>query len=81
MAKKPKLKHDYHASKDRLKISIQGYALKNKKTRDDLMKKIRDELEQSPARRINDAKTKANKGTVKKQRGQQKDVKLIESGD
>jgi hypothetical protein len=82
MAKTPKIEHEYHSGKDKLKISVHGYALKSKKTRDKIMKTLRDELERSPDRLIKEAKAKAKKGiTGKKLRGYQKDVKLIEVGD
>jgi hypothetical protein len=47
MAKRPKIEHEYHSGKDKLKISVHGYALKSKKTRDKIMKTLRDELERS----------------------------------
>jgi len=46
------------------------------------MRTLCDEVERSPDRLIEDAKTKARKGTSgKKLRGYQKDVKLVEVGD
>jgi len=82
MSKNPKIEHEYHAGKDELKIWVHGYALKSKKTRDKVMKTLCDEVEQSPDRLIEEAKTKAKTGiTGKKLRGYQKDVKLIEVGD
>jgi hypothetical protein len=82
MSKNPKIEHEYHAGKDELKIWVHGYALKSKKTRDEIMKTLCDEVERSPDRLIEEVKTKANKGsTGKKLRGYQRDVKLIEVGD
>ena len=76
MTKKPKIDHEYHAGKDKLKITISGYAL-NKKARNEIMKKLMAEVERKPNRLIADAK----KGGGKKLRGQQKESKLIEVGD
>jgi len=82
MSKNPKMEHEYHAGKDELKIWVHGYALKSKKTRDKVMKTLCDEVERSPDRLIEEAKTKVKKGSDgKKIRGYQKDVKLIEVGD
>jgi hypothetical protein len=82
MSNDPKIEHEYHAGKDELKIWVRGYALKSKKTREKIMKALCDEVERSPDRLIEDAKTKAKKGTNgKKLAGYQKDVKLIEVGD
>jgi hypothetical protein len=64
------------------KIWVYGYALKSKRTRDKIMKALCDEVERSPDRLIEEAKTKVKKGSRgKKIRGYQKDVKLIEVGD
>ena len=65
MSKKPELEHEYHARKDKLKITIQGYALKSKSTREGMVKKMRDELEQSRARLV-DGKKKSRKKTLTK---------------
>jgi hypothetical protein len=82
MSKKAKIEHEYHAGKDELKIWVHGYALKSKKTRDEIMKTLSDEVEHSPDRLIEEAKTTAKKGSVgKKIRGYQRDVKLVEVGD
>jgi hypothetical protein len=61
VSKNPKIEHEYHAGKDELKIWVHGYALKSKKTRDKVMKSLCDEVERSPDRLIEDAKTKAKK--------------------
>jgi len=46
------------------------------------MKTLCDEVERSPDRLIEDAKTNAKKGSVgKKIRGYQRDAKLVEVGD
>jgi hypothetical protein len=81
MSKKPKLDHEYHAGKDKLKITIQGYALTSKASRDKILKKMRDELERSPARLIKEAKKSFKKRADKKLKGLQKEDKLIEVGD
>jgi hypothetical protein len=82
MSKKPKIKHEYHAGKDELKIRVHGYALESKKRRDEIIKTLCDKLERSPDRLIKEAKANAKKGTTGKNfRGSQKDVKLVEVGD
>jgi hypothetical protein len=82
MSKNPKIEHECHAGKDELKIWVHGYALKSKKTRDKVMNTLCDEVERSPGRLIEEAKTKAKKGSdVKKIRGYRRDVKLVEVGD
>jgi hypothetical protein len=81
VSKKPTIDHEYHAGKDKLKITIQGYALGSKSARDKILKKMRDELERSPARLIKEAKKSFKKGAGKKLKGLQKDDKLIETGD
>jgi hypothetical protein len=82
MSKNPKIEHEYHVGKDELKIWVYGYALKSKRTRDKIMQALCDEVERSPDRLIEEAKTKVKKGSRgKKIRGYQKDVKLIEVGD
>ena len=81
MSKEPKIDHDYHAGKDKLTITIHGYSLKSKKTRDAIMEKLMAELESKPDRLIAGAKKKSEKGPGKKLRGQQKASKLIEVGD
>jgi hypothetical protein len=82
MSNSPKIEHEYHAGKDELKIWVHGYALKRKKTREQIMKALCDEVERSPDRLIEGAKRKAKNGSPRKKlRGDQKDVKLIEVGD
>jgi hypothetical protein len=82
MSKNPKIEHEYHAGKDELKIWVHGYALKSKKTRDKVIRSLCDEVERSPDRLIEDAKTKAKKGsTSKKLPGNQRGVKPVEVGD
>ena len=41
MSKKPKIDHEYHDRKDKMKISIKGYS-PNKRTRKALIKKVSD---------------------------------------
>jgi hypothetical protein len=82
MSNDPKIEHEYHAGKDELRIWVHGYALKSKKTRDQIMKTLCDAVERSPDRLIEEAKTKAKIGSAgKKIRGYQRDVKLVEVGD
>jgi len=47
MSKEPKIEHDYHASKDKLTITIHRYSLKSKKTRDAVLEKLMANLERS----------------------------------
>jgi hypothetical protein len=47
-----------------LKIWVHGYALKSKKTRDKIMTTLCDEVERSPDRLIEEAKTKAKNGST-----------------
>ena len=77
MSKKPKIDHEYHAGKDKMKITIQGYS-PSKKSREAIMKKLMEQLEHSPDRLVADAK-KDSPG--KKLRGRQKASRLIEVGD
>jgi hypothetical protein len=81
MSKKPKIEHDYNAGKDKLTITIHRYSLKNKKTRDAIMKKLMANLESKPDRLVAGAKKKSKKGTGKKLAGLQKESGLIEIGD
>jgi hypothetical protein len=80
MSKKPKVDHEYHAGKDKMKITIQGYS-PSKKSRNAIMKKLMAQLEGSPDRLVADAKKDLKKAPGKKLRGLQKDSKLIEVGD
>jgi hypothetical protein len=79
MSRKPKIDHEYHAGKDKFKITIRGYSL-SKKDRDATMKALLSTVERSPDRLIADAK-KSRKGPGKKLSGLQKTNKLIEVGD
>lgn len=80
MSKTPKIDHEYHAGKDKLTITIRGYAL-SKKARDEVMKKLIAGVERKPDRLIAAARKKSKKGAGKKLRGEQKASKLIEIGD
>jgi hypothetical protein len=80
MSKEPKINHKYHAGKDKLTITVRGYAL-SKKARGEIMKKLMAEVERKPDRLIAAAKKRSKKGPGKKLRGQQKASKLIEVGD
>lgn len=66
MSKKPKIEYDYHASKDKLTITIHRYSLENKKTRDDIMKKLIANLESKPAGLIANAKKNSKKKSLVK---------------
>jgi len=67
MSKKPKIDHDYHAGKDRLEISIRGYALKRKKDREAVLKGVIHAVERSPAFLI--SKEKKHESKKSKKRG------------
>ena len=81
MSKEPKIEHDYHASKDKLTITIRRYSLKSRKTRDAILTKLMADLESKPDRLIADEKKRSKKGPGKKLHGLQKTSKLIEIGD
>ena len=66
MSKKPKIDHEHHAAKDKIKI-----------TREVIMKKVIRQLESNPDRLIADVKKKSKKKPHKPQ----KESKLIEIGD
>jgi hypothetical protein len=80
MSKKPKIDHEYHAGKDRMKITIQGYS-PSKKSRDAIVKKLMEQLESSPDRIVAGARKNSKKAPGKKVRGQQKVSKLVVVGD
>ena len=77
VSKKPKIDHEYHAGKDKMKITIDGYSL-SKNVLDAIMKKVMDAVEHSPDRLIADAKEKSKKGPGKKLPGHQKASKTLE---
>jgi hypothetical protein len=81
LSKEPKIDHEYHAGKDKLTIKIHRYSLKNKKTRDQIIKKLMADVERKPDRLAAAAKKKAEKSTRKKLPGLQKATRLIEIGD
>jgi hypothetical protein len=72
VSKKPKIDHEYHAGKDKLKITIEGYSL-SKKSRAAIVKKVTHAVERSP-----DDKKKSKKGSGKKIPGHQKFSKTFE---
>ena len=80
MSKKPKIDHEYHAGKDKMKITIEGYS-PNKKSRDAIMKKLTVQLESSPDRSITKFKKNPKKISGKERRGVPKESKLTEIGD
>ena len=80
MSKKPKVDHEYHAGKDKMKITIVGYS-PSKKSRNAIMTKLMAQLEGSPDRLVADAKKKSGKAPGKKLRGLQKETRVIEVGD
>ena len=57
MSKEPSLRHEYHAKKDRLEITIKRFALKKKSDREDLIRHLSSRLEKGPALAKADAKT------------------------
>ena len=75
MSKTPKIKHEYHAGKDKMEITIRGYS-PSKKTRETIMKKLIKQLESSPDRLQADAKKRG-----KKPHNSQKESRLVEVGD
>lgn len=82
MSKKPKIEHEYHAGKDKLKITIHGYSLKSKNSRDAIVKNVMAEVERKPDRLIVEAQKKQQSRKQRKTlRGEQKDSKRIEVGD
>ena len=80
MSKKPKIDHEYHAGKDKMKITIEGYS-PSKKSRDAIMKKLMAQLESSPDRSVAKFEKKPKKASGKERRGVPKESKLIEIGD
>jgi hypothetical protein len=80
MSTKPKIDHEYHAGKDKFKITIRGYSL-GKKARDEILKRVMAAVERNPDRLIADAGKKSRKGSSKELRGLQKSSRLIEVGD
>jgi hypothetical protein len=75
MSKKPKIDHEYHAGKDKLKITIEGYSL-SKKSRAAIIKEVTHAVERSPD--VADDKKKSKKGSGKKIPGHQKFPKTFE---
>lgn len=49
MSKKPKIKHRYDHDKDRMKITVRGYAL-SRTTRDEILEDLVSLIERSPDR-------------------------------
>jgi hypothetical protein len=80
MSKKPKIDHEYHAGKDKMKITIEGYS-PSKKSRDAIMKKLMAQLESSPDRSITELKKNPKKAAGKARRGQPNESMLVEIGD
>jgi hypothetical protein len=80
MSKKPKIDHEYHAGKDKMKITIEGYS-PSKKSRDAIMTELMAQLEGSPDRLVADAKGSSGKAPGKKLRGHHKASKLVLAGD
>ena len=78
MPKKPEIEHDYHPKKDRLEITIHGYRLKSKKSRNALMEQIIAELERSPNRLIADATKQSKAKKQKKLPGSRRDGRELE---
>ena len=80
MSKKPKIDHEYHTGKDKLKITVKGYAL-SKKNRNELLKRFIADVERKPDWLTAVAKKTAKNKDGKKLRGYQKTSKLVEVGD
>jgi len=76
MSKKPEIDHKYHAGKDKMTITIQGYS-PSKKSRDVIMKTLTQQLESSSDRLAADAKQKSKKTP----HNPQKESRLVEVGD
>jgi hypothetical protein len=76
MSKHPKIEHEYHAGKDKMKITIRGYS-PGKKARHAIIEKLTQQLEGSPDRLKAGAKDKSKK----KFHNPQKESRLIEIGD
>jgi hypothetical protein len=76
MSKHPKIEHEYHAGKDKMKITIRGYS-PSKKARHAIIEKLMQQLESSPDRLKTDAKDKS----TKKPHNPQKRSSLTEIGD
>jgi hypothetical protein len=79
VSKKPRVDHEYHAGKDKLKIIIRGYT-PGKETRRAIIKKVMQELERSPDRQIALAK-ESRKKREEKSHNPQKRSNLAEVGD
>jgi hypothetical protein len=80
MSKKPKIDHEYHHHKDKMKITIEGYS-PSKKSRDAIMKSLMTQLEKSPDRTVAKFKKKPKTASGKDRRGTPKESKLVEIGD
>jgi hypothetical protein len=80
MSKKPKIDHEYHAGKDKMKITIKGYS-PSKKSRDAIMKKLTAQLESSPDRSVANFKRNPKEASGKERRGMPRSSKLVEIGD
>ncbi|MGO9359193.1 MAG: hypothetical protein ACLP1D_16255 [Xanthobacteraceae bacterium] len=82
MSKKPGIEHDYHAGKDRLKISIRGYALTKKKDRDAILKGVIRVVERSPARLVAKEKQRIkSKKPGKRPPGSRRELRLFSEED
>lgn len=80
MSKEPKIKHEYKHHKDKMKITISGYSL-SKTTRSEIIDNLIKQVESSPNRLRNNARTLRRKTGKKNARGQQKVTRLEEVGD
>jgi hypothetical protein len=68
--------HEYHAGKDKMRITIEGYS-PSKRARDAIMKKLMQQLESSSDRLVVDAEQKSKKTP----HNPQKASRLVEVGD
>lgn len=80
MSKTPKIKHEYHRGKDKMKITIDGYS-PSKKSRDAIIKNLMKQLESSPDHGIAESKKTSKNTRGKTRRGLQKASRLVEIGD
>ena len=81
MSKKPMIDHEYHAHKDKLKVTVKGYAL-SKKARDQILKWLIADVQSKPDRLTAVAKKIAKKKSSQKLPGHQKISKqFVEVGD
>ncbi|MGX4770252.1 hypothetical protein ACWAUC_10645 [Bradyrhizobium guangdongense] len=79
MSKKPMVAHKYHPKKDRLEITVKDYALEKKADREQIILRLLESLERSPALAI--ANAKASKKSKKLAKTSKKESKVPVTGD